>query len=276
MTTTPQQVLSDDEIDRAQGEAYLALSNTGFTGGMGGETWDRASARAIEAAVLAKIQAAPQAVPPLWEAFHSMQASQSTVDPEIAQATAKGFYAMLEDGTQAQPISQHCIELRSEPGCRYSGLCIHCAQQPAQGVGEVASKSEFCWLVENFLGDGTGNSTGQYHTGFTDLSGGSRSTTDPMQAKRYSTWKQANTASVKLGHTLSGTWRAVQHGFAVHPAPSAAVVDTKLAIYERLIPIISNCIKHQQVNSAGELIAQLDKELAALTAQHAQTSEKQS
>lgn len=76
--------------------------------------------------------------------------------------------------------------------------------------------AEFCWLVELFLGDGTGNSLGWYHTGFTDIGGNSRSTQDPLKAKRYSTWREANLASVKLGHTLQGTWRAVQHGFVSH------------------------------------------------------------
>lgn len=77
--------------------------------------------------------------------------------------------------------------------------------------------AEFCWLVELFLGDGTGNSLGWYHTGFTDISGNSRSTQDPLKAKRYSTWREANLVSVKLGHTLQGTWRAVQHGFVSQP-----------------------------------------------------------
>jgi hypothetical protein len=42
--------LSDEQIDAIQGAAYRALADAGYTGGMGSTTWDRASARAIEAA----------------------------------------------------------------------------------------------------------------------------------------------------------------------------------------------------------------------------------
>lgn len=45
--------LTDEEIDDIQEAAYRALRARGYNGGMGGETWDRASARAIESAVLA-------------------------------------------------------------------------------------------------------------------------------------------------------------------------------------------------------------------------------
>lgn len=88
---------------------------------------------------------------------------------------------------------------------------------------EQPQQAEFCYLVELFLGDGTGNSLGWYHTGFTDLGGNSRSTQDPLRARRYPTWREANLVAVKLGHTLQGTWRAVQHGFATTPpSPSIA------------------------------------------------------
>lgn len=46
----PQSPLTDDEIDAAQGAAYTQLVANGFSGGMGGEMWDRASARSIERA----------------------------------------------------------------------------------------------------------------------------------------------------------------------------------------------------------------------------------
>jgi hypothetical protein len=46
--------LTDEEIDAIQEHAYRALRASGYNGGMGGETWDRASARAIESAVLAR------------------------------------------------------------------------------------------------------------------------------------------------------------------------------------------------------------------------------
>lgn len=46
-------MLTDEQIDVAQEAAYRALVEKGYNGGMGGYQWDRASARAIEAAVLA-------------------------------------------------------------------------------------------------------------------------------------------------------------------------------------------------------------------------------
>jgi hypothetical protein len=46
--------LTDEQIDRVLGAAYRRLViDTGYTGGMGGESWDRAAARAIEAEVRA-------------------------------------------------------------------------------------------------------------------------------------------------------------------------------------------------------------------------------
>lgn len=42
--------LSDDRIDQVQSACYLELASQGFSGGMGGLTWDRAAARAIEQA----------------------------------------------------------------------------------------------------------------------------------------------------------------------------------------------------------------------------------
>lgn len=52
-------MLTDEQIDRVLGDAYLKLvKDTGYNGGMGGVTWDRAAARAIEAEVN-RIQLAP-------------------------------------------------------------------------------------------------------------------------------------------------------------------------------------------------------------------------
>lgn len=47
----PQPLLTDDQIDDIQAEAYRELRKWGFNGSMGGFQWDRASARAIETAV---------------------------------------------------------------------------------------------------------------------------------------------------------------------------------------------------------------------------------
>lgn len=74
-------------------------------------------------------------------------------------------------------------------------------------------KTEFCWLVELFEGDGTGNSAGWYHTGFVDIGGHSRTTKSPYEARRYATREQAEQIAAKLGTTLTGTWKAVEHGF---------------------------------------------------------------
>lgn len=51
MTTEPK-ILTDEQIDAAQEAAYRALVDKGYNGGMDGYQWDRASARAIEQAVL--------------------------------------------------------------------------------------------------------------------------------------------------------------------------------------------------------------------------------
>jgi len=91
-TPTPQQVLSDDEI-KAIGKVKLILAWL--------ESPEVDFARAIESAVLAKLQAAPQADSPLWKAFKDMQAAQVKIDPEIAQATAKGFRTMFDEAPQA-------------------------------------------------------------------------------------------------------------------------------------------------------------------------------
>ncbi len=40
----------------------------------------------------------------------------------------------------------------------------------------------------------------------------------------------------------------------------------EVAVADRLLPILSNCLKHQQVNSASEIMRQIEQELAALAA----------
>ena len=87
---------------------------------------------------------------------------------------------------------------------------------------QPVAQDEFCWLVELFEGDGTGNSAGCYHTGFVDISGHSRTTKNPHQARRYATREQATQVAGKLCTTLPGTWRAVEHGFAAAPTPSVS------------------------------------------------------
>lgn len=87
---------------------------------------------------------------------------------------------------------------------------VYTKQPQAEAVPQSA---EFCWLVEHF--DIAGKSTGHYCTGKLGIADRVLTTMDPLQAKRYDTWRAANIASVKLGSTMSGTWRAMQHGFHV-------------------------------------------------------------
>lgn len=76
---------------------------------------------------------------------------------------------------------------------------------------QPVTQTEYFWLVELFEGS-NGNSAGFYHTGFVDIGGYSRTTKNPHEARRY-TKEQAIAVAEKLGTTLTGTWRAVEHGF---------------------------------------------------------------
>lgn len=83
---------------------------------------------------------------------------------------------------------------------------------PALSEGLGRNGTAYCWLVELFEPDG--NSMGYYHTGATTmLSFESRTTRDPLRAKRYATKRDAVMACAGLLH-LQGVWRAVEHGFA--------------------------------------------------------------
>jgi hypothetical protein len=59
--TSVRDALTDERIDEILGGAYTDLVRQGYNGGMGGLTWDRAAARAIEAA-LSKQEAATPAI----------------------------------------------------------------------------------------------------------------------------------------------------------------------------------------------------------------------
>lgn len=71
-------------------------------------------------------------------------------------------------------------------------------------------KLETYWLVELFLPGG--NSLGYYHTGFTDISGQSRATKNPHEARKYSSLENANAMAKRL-HSKQGVWKAISHGF---------------------------------------------------------------
>ena len=138
----------------------------------------------------------------------------------------------------AAPVAQQQAEAAKcdYPECskacgNASGYCHKEHKQPqAEAVPQAAV---FCWLVEHFDGDGTGNSTGHYYTGKIGIADRVLTTMEASQAKRYDTWREANLASVKLGSTLTGTWRAVQHGFHTIPqqaeAPPSDVVRDAVA-----------------------------------------------
>ena len=93
---------------------------------------------------------------------------------------------------------------------------------------EPAEQTEYCWLVELFEGI-NGNSAGLYHTGFVDIGGYSRTTRNPHEARKY-TKGQAESVAIALGTTLTGTWRAVEHGFDARPAPSQPAAPVELPV----------------------------------------------
>lgn len=74
----------------------------------------------------------------------------------------------------------------------------------------AAAPTQFWHLVELFEPDG--NSLGFYHTGWTDIDGHSRTTTDPWQAHRYCSHAEAQIVAEKL-LSKRGVWRVVEHGF---------------------------------------------------------------
>jgi hypothetical protein len=93
---------------------------------------------------------------------------------------------------------------------------------------EVESvETERYWLVEHFEGDGSGDSTGFYHTGFTDISGNSRATTNQLEARRYHDRVTAESVAARLGSTLSGTWKVAEYRLrSDHAALKQFLIDT--------------------------------------------------
>jgi chromosome segregation ATPase len=87
-------LLSEDEIDRIQGDAYQALVAAGYSGGMGGSTWDRASARAIESAILAKLAEGVELPEPELFLHDHMYGSESAYSTEQMQALAATLAAV--------------------------------------------------------------------------------------------------------------------------------------------------------------------------------------
>lgn len=132
---------------------------------------------------------------------------------------------------QAEKRCQYCDgtgDVHSIDG-QWRGEC-HCQKQPqAEAVPQAA---EFYWLVEHF--DIANKSTGHYYTGKVGIGDRVLTTMDPRQAQRYDTWRDANNASAKLGSTLTGTWRAMQHGFhRMEPQQAEAVPSDVVRDAER-------------------------------------------
>jgi len=56
MSTETKQLLTDNDLANIQGTTYLALVKEGYNGGVGESQWDKAYGRAIEAAILSRLQ----------------------------------------------------------------------------------------------------------------------------------------------------------------------------------------------------------------------------
>lgn len=128
---------------------------------------------------------------------------------------------MFASGYQAaqatQPVGEVCVTKNN------TGAIVAVTRQDSEGrilkvIAEVdkpiqvnVDTTNFCWLVELFSSDET-DSLGYYHTGFTNLSGESRSTKDPYQARRYATFEEAQKIASSMLNIL-GVWKAIEHGF---------------------------------------------------------------
>ena len=134
---------------------------------------------------------------------------------------------------------------------------LYCAWQAALSTQATAPPpmQQVAWLVEHFSMP-NGNSTGRYHTGFTTLGAESRATTDPYQAKRY-TPHDADKVAKRLGSTLAGEWRAVEHIFCApvtQMEEDTADLHGQLAVMKALLGEAANVIRSltDEVESQAE------------------------
>lgn len=113
-------LLTDEQIDSIQEAAYRALVAKGYNGGMAGEQWDHASARAIERAVLDS-QAAELAEAREMLAAHD--AIRSGLEAELARlrASAASVQADQRDSLRYRIWREHFAGATS---CEISGLMI--------------------------------------------------------------------------------------------------------------------------------------------------------
>ncbi len=105
--------LTDDEIDAAQSSAYQELVKAGYSGGMGGETWDRASARAIESAVLAKVAGSTPAASPTPIDARRIEQIMALVDKHGAARWNTGVEEIASGSEEAQSFDNVAVILRA-------------------------------------------------------------------------------------------------------------------------------------------------------------------
>lgn len=100
------------------------------------------------------------------------------------------------------------------------------AQEPVNGV-------QTFWLVElrpAFEGHPAFAPT--YYAGWMESALEAAKTTDVHAAPKFTSKEDARRVAERLGHTLSCTWEAVEHGFHGWPTPPAAHTDTPPAVAE--------------------------------------------
>lgn len=141
MTTS----LTDEQIEAVLGAAYRKLVlETGYSGGMGSETWDRAAARAIEAALLASDARPAQGKSPV--AADAGQAGGETMVAPAHTGRSGRIYVTCHQCDQCQHIGIN-DEHATEAACNNSACGWH-GPSPTEdlcpGCGRVGTMSTAC------------------------------------------------------------------------------------------------------------------------------------
>ena len=127
--------LTDERIDAIQNAAFRELAVQGYSGGMGGETWDRASARAIERALLAATPTASKATEPAaWG--DAMRWSGCNHD-------FHGYIAFTPDQLK-KFVSLVAPGLATSKAAKSEWRCFHCE--------EIFDNREAASKLENLIG----------------------------------------------------------------------------------------------------------------------------
>lgn len=193
MTPTPASNLSDEQIEEA------IAAEVGYYSG----AWDTVP------------------IGELIAAFRKvLDRARATAEPVLLEELDARLesLAALKKRADTMPIMNEWQWLNSLRNRLKGRLGATVAPSPAPTI-----HTDFCWLVELRSPHIT---TPIYHTGFVTLSGESRSTKLPQEAKRYPTKEAAQRVAIKLGFTLAGTWEAIEHGFeraasGASPEPTA-------------------------------------------------------